>query len=77
MKLDKGECMNTRTVIDTEIIAESLAKHIGEKILENINVVTKFSNGKLEAKISINQDYLKGIQDTIEALASLEVDVYK
>lgn len=58
--------------IDVNILAEILAN----KISENIEVDIEFKDGKALANLKHNEDYLRGITDTIDALASLDIDVF-
>lgn len=59
--------------IDTSVLAEILADNISD----NIKIDVVGDDGKLMAKLSVNEDYLRGVQDTIEALANLEVSVFE
>ena len=60
--------------INTDVLAKILADNISENI--KIDIVDGDSNGKLMAKLSVNEDYLRGVADTIEALANMEVSVF-
>lgn len=59
--------------IDTNVLAEILADNISE----NIKIDIVGDDGKLMAKLSVNEDYLRGVQDTIEALANMDVSVFE
>ena len=58
--------------IDMNVLAEILAN----KISENIKVEVEFKDGKAVAQLKHNEDYMRGITDTIDALASLNVSVF-
>lgn len=60
--------------INTDVLAKILADNISENI--KIDIVDGGS-GKLMAKLSVNEDYLRGVSDTIEALANMEVSVFE
>lgn len=62
--------------IDMNIIAESLIDVVAKKISENISTNLESVDGKLVLSINVNQDYLRGVQDTISALAEMEVSVF-
>lgn len=74
MKLDSN--MSTRTVVDTNIIAEALISELSKKIAQNLKIELDYNDGKIKAKISVNEDYIRGISDVIESLSELEVDIY-
>lgn len=59
--------------IDTDVLAKILADNISE----NIKIDVVGDDGKLMAKLSMNEDYLRGVQDTIEALANMDVSVFE
>ena len=59
--------------IDTNVVAQMLA----DKISENIKIDTVYDGGKIKANLSINQDYLRGITDTINILASMDIEVFE
>lgn len=58
--------------INTDIIAKILA----DGISENIKIDIIGDDGKLIAKLSVNEDYLRGVKDTLGALANMEADIY-
>ena len=74
MKLDSN--MSTRTVVDTNIIAVALISEWSKKIAQNLKIELDYNDGKIKAKISVNEDYIRGISDVIESLSELEVDIY-
>ena len=59
--------------IDTNVLAKILADNISE----NIKIDLVGDGRKLTAKLSVNEDYLRGVQDTIEALANMDVSVFE
>ena len=62
--------------IDMNIIAESLIDAVTKKISENMTTNLESVDGKLVLSINVNQDYLRGMQDTISALVEMEVGVF-
>ena len=59
--------------IDTNVLAKILADNISE----NIKIDLVGDGRKLTAKLSVNEDDLRGVQDTIEALANMDVSVFE
>lgn len=59
--------------IDTDVLAKILADNISDNI--KIDIVD--GDGKLMAKLSMNEDYLRGVQDTLEALANMNASVFE
>ncbi len=59
--------------IDTNVLAKILADNISE----NIKIDFVGDGRNLTAKLSVNEDYLRGVQDTIEALANMDVSVFE
>ena len=59
--------------IDTNVLAKILADNISE----NIKIYFVGDGRNLTAKLSVNEDYLRGVQDTIEALANMDVSVFE
>ena len=59
--------------IDTNVLAKILADNISE----NIKIVFVGDGRNLTAKLSVNEDYLRGVRDTIEALANMDVSVFE
>ena len=59
--------------IDTNVLAKILADNISE----NIKIDFVGDGRNLTAKPSVNEDYLRGVQDTIEALANMDVSVFE
>ena len=54
-----------------------LAKILADNISENIKIYFVGDGRNLTAKLSVNEDYLRGVQDTIEALANMDVSVFE
>ena len=59
--------------IDTNVLAKILADNISE----NIKIDFVGDGRNITAKLSVNEDYLRGVQDTIEALANMDVSVFE
>lgn len=59
--------------IDTNVLAKILADNISE----NIKIDFVGDGRKLTAKLLVNEDYLRGVQDTIEALANMDVSAFE